>query len=94
MLFEKPKPCRDYHRELTLGADRLTCGACPWTMTFRDLPRWIYSIGRMMLLANSGSPHRTELRDALIEAYALWAKEHGKKAKTVNRVREALEKTT
>ena len=43
--------------------------------------------------ANCGSARRTTQKAALIEAYTLWAAEHGSE-KQIDRVIAALEKTT
>ena len=85
--------CKEEHTLFDIAEDRLNCAQCPWHVLFSELPRWVYSVGRMMMKANLGLSRRTTQKAALIEAYTLWAAEHGSD-KQIARVSEALEKTT
>ena len=85
--------CQEEHTLFQISEDRLKCAQCPWHVLFTELPRWIYTVGRMMMKANQGLSRRESQRDALIENYTKWAEEHGR-SNSVSRIVSALEKTT
>ena len=92
--MKKPTPfCKEDHGIFQIEADRIICLSCPWHVLFSELPRWIFTMGRMLMHANCGSARRTTQKEALIENYTAWAKEHGQD-KQIDRVIAALEKTT
>ena len=85
--------CKEDHGIFQIEDDRIICLSCPWSCLFSELPRWIFTMGRMLLHANCGSTRRESQRDALVANYSKWAKEHGQD-KQIDRVIDALEKTT
>ena len=77
-MKKSPTFCKEDHGLFKIEDDRIICLSCPWHVLFSELPRWIFTMGRMLMHANCGSARRERLkRTALIENYTAWAEEHG-----------------